>query len=301
MVLSVAASGTSPTYQWYLNGNPISGATSSTYSIESAQAGDAGAYTVAVTNAAGTVVSRVATLTIFSGTEAAAQEVAGTNGYFVTITNTVAFTATPDALSWEVQLPAGWSFVSSEGSAADVTPEIGDAGNLGWAWVTIPDSPIVFTYTVNIPFGSVGAQQIQSQIFLYDGGPQSEFMATPNPLTVDLTFFHSADEAAERIAQPEPTWTRVIELYNTRSGNLRTGCYLTDPTTEDGFKPDPSRPNTAAVVLPYYHSADESDVGFIDLSELTRVIELYNYHSGSSRTGQYHAAAGTEDGFAPGP
>jgi hypothetical protein len=41
--------------------------------------------------------------------------------------------------------------------------------------------------------------------------------------------------------------------------------------------------------------------GRIDLSELTRVIELYNYRVGTSRTGQYHVQTGTEDGFAPGP
>jgi len=34
--------------------------------------------------------------------------------------------------------------------------------------------------------------------------------------------------------------------------------------------------------------------------ELTHVIELYNYRSGTSRTGQYHVPAGAEDGFAPG-
>jgi hypothetical protein len=31
------------------------------------------------------------------------------------------------------------------------------------------------------------------------------------------------------------------------------------------------------------------------------VIELYNYRVGTSRTGQYHVQAGTEDGYAPGP
>lgn len=31
------------------------------------------------------------------------------------------------------------------------------------------------------------------------------------------------------------------------------------------------------------------------------MIELYNYRSGTTRTGQYKAQAGTEDGFAPGP
>ena len=38
----------------------------------------------------------------------------------------------------------------------------------------------------------------------------------------------------------------------------------------------------------------------INLLELTRVIELYHYRSGTVRTGQYHVQAGTEDGFAPG-
>jgi hypothetical protein len=49
------------------------------------------------------------------------------------------------------------------------------------------------------------------------------------------------------------------------------------------------------------HSADTNRDSKISLLELTRVIELYNYRSGSSRTGQYKLQSGTEDGFAPGP
>ena len=43
------------------------------------------------------------------------------------------------------------------------------------------------------------------------------------------------------------------------------------------------------------------DYGKLSLTEITRVIELYNTYSGSTRTGQYHAQALTEDGFAPWP
>jgi len=64
--LSVTVTGTSPTYQWYLNNLPISGATSMTYSIANAQASNAGLYTVVVTNAAGTVISQAAQLTVVS-------------------------------------------------------------------------------------------------------------------------------------------------------------------------------------------------------------------------------------------
>jgi hypothetical protein len=64
----------------------------------------------------------------------------------------------------------------------------------------------------------------------------------------------------------------------------------------------------STVALTRYHSADTRGAatgtardGAIDLFELTRVIELYNTRSGTTRTGQYHVQSGTEDGFAPGP
>lgn len=63
--LSVTASGTpTPTYQWHKNGVPIPGATATTLSIASAQPSDAGAYTVLVSNAAGSVWSAAAHVTV---------------------------------------------------------------------------------------------------------------------------------------------------------------------------------------------------------------------------------------------
>lgn len=54
----------SPTLQWQKAGVNIAGATSATYSIASAVAGDAGSYTVVATNAGGVVTSTAATLTV---------------------------------------------------------------------------------------------------------------------------------------------------------------------------------------------------------------------------------------------
>jgi kumamolisin len=51
-------------YQWYFNGSALSGQTSSTYLNGNATAGDAGSYTVVVSNAAGSVTSSAATLTV---------------------------------------------------------------------------------------------------------------------------------------------------------------------------------------------------------------------------------------------
>jgi hypothetical protein len=63
---SVTASGTGPfTYQWYENGTPITGATSSTYTTSATAAGQSGTiFTVVVTNASGSVTSGPATLTV---------------------------------------------------------------------------------------------------------------------------------------------------------------------------------------------------------------------------------------------
>jgi glucose/arabinose dehydrogenase len=63
---TVAANGTAPlAYQWQRNGTDIAGATSASYTIASAQAGDNGArFRVRVSNSAGGVTSNEATLTV---------------------------------------------------------------------------------------------------------------------------------------------------------------------------------------------------------------------------------------------
>ncbi|GAB5559106.1 MAG: hypothetical protein SynsKO_07530 [Synoicihabitans sp.] len=50
-----------------------------------------------------------------------------------------------------------------------------------------------------------------------------------------------------------------------------------------------------------FHDADTNQDSQLDLSELLRVIEIYNTRDGTTRTGQYHPDSTTEDGFAPGP
>jgi Ig-like domain-containing protein/immunoglobulin I-set domain protein/uncharacterized protein DUF642 len=51
-------------YQWKFNSQPIAGATSTSYTVANAQAANAGAYTVTVSNNAGSVTSSAATLTV---------------------------------------------------------------------------------------------------------------------------------------------------------------------------------------------------------------------------------------------
>jgi hypothetical protein len=75
--LSVVGSGTGPfTYQWMKAGVAISGATSSTYTIASVAATDAGAYSVKITGPVGNVTSTAATLTVVTPPAVTVQPVA---------------------------------------------------------------------------------------------------------------------------------------------------------------------------------------------------------------------------------
>jgi hypothetical protein len=64
---TVGASGNGPlTYQWLMNGSPIAGATAATLTLPAVQTSDAGTYSVTVGNAAGSVTSMGAVLSVFA-------------------------------------------------------------------------------------------------------------------------------------------------------------------------------------------------------------------------------------------
>jgi hypothetical protein len=89
VMLSVTASSIlGPTYQWYFNGTALGGATDSSLSLNSVLAANAGAYTVVVTNALGSVTSNQATLTVSTATPVPAAGSGGggaIEGWFVLV------------------------------------------------------------------------------------------------------------------------------------------------------------------------------------------------------------------------
>lgn len=97
---SVVANGTATlTYQWYLNGIAVMGATNSSYTISGATSTNAGTYTAIVANLYGTVISSNAALTLTSTntgpTLAAISDYTINPGYVLDVTNVATDTNLP--------------------------------------------------------------------------------------------------------------------------------------------------------------------------------------------------------------
>jgi alpha-tubulin suppressor-like RCC1 family protein len=302
VVFSAEAGGTGAlTYQWTRNGSPIPGATGANFTLPRVQSADVGVYAVTVSNSVGAVTSSSASLEIAPAGSVviATQAVPGSEyraGSTVTVNNTFSFGSGVTGLAWQLILPAGWSYVSGGGAEGEIKPTVGTTELLEWAWSSTPVSPATFTVTLSVPASETGAKALSALVISRSNGTANTELVNPSPLNLSSTpTLHSADTNRDRrISLLE--LTRVIELYNARSGSVRTGQYTEQAGSEDGFMA-----GTAGALLTRYHSADSNNDGRISLLELTRVIELYNYRQGTVRTGQYRPQSGTEDGFAPGP
>jgi hypothetical protein len=140
IVLSVTASYVS-SYQWNFNGTPIAGATSSTYTIPTAAAGNAGNYSVTLTNGAGSVTSTVATIAVGS------QITSNPTSVTILATQTATFSVTaqgltPFAYQW-FQIPAGsatGTAIPGATSNTYTTPPVDASFNGDQYYATVTDS-----------------------------------------------------------------------------------------------------------------------------------------------------------------
>jgi len=95
---SVVAGGTAPlACQWHFNSAPVSGATNASLTLTNVQTTNAGSYTVVVTNAAGSITSAVAVLTV-------------TNPV-VTLSLSGGGVTPPNGFTFQVLVPTGLTYV----------------------------------------------------------------------------------------------------------------------------------------------------------------------------------------------
>ncbi len=162
VTFSVTASGTGLTYQWLRNGVPVAGATNASYTIASAQVGDAGTYTVRITSGANTetpsaklvvdasagapvsITSNPANRTVEVGQSASFAVAAtgtGTLAYqwlkndapiagATAATYTIAAVQAADAGSYSARVSVGSASVTSAAAVLTVTAGASNAGRL---------------------------------------------------------------------------------------------------------------------------------------------------------------------------
>lgn len=134
---SVTSSGTAPlSYQWRKNGTNISGATSSVYTKTNSTAGDAGTYSVVVSNVAGSTTSNNATLTVNAPNSLPTANITSpTNG----------------------TLYRGGDIISFTGNAND--PEDGTLSASAFSWV------VIFHHDIHTHPGPSAPQSVTSGTF----------------------------------------------------------------------------------------------------------------------------------------
>lgn len=306
--LRVDAVGEGLIYQWYEGqrgdiSKPLTGQNRSTLALSSVQG--TRSFWARVSSGARTLDSRTMTVTgSVLGPQISAKQEVGSFGYIpggrVVINVGAELLAAFSQLNFSVLLPAEWSYLSDNSPTATLRPSVGDAGILEWSWSASTVSAPSFSFVVAVPAGTSGKPAITTMVSGLRDGVTHQVLAQSDPLLVPVgPAYHSADtDRNSRISLLE--LTRVIELYGTRSAQVRTGAYRPDVLGEDGFAPDADRASGVTAVPATPHTADFNRDGRVSLLELTRVIELYNQRSGSVRTGEYFARGDTEDGFVPG-
>lgn len=147
ILLTVSAS-YATSYQWNLNSTPIPGATNPSYNVAAAASGDAGNYSVTVTNGVASVTSTVAIVAVGSSITS------NPTGLSLHPTQTAAFSIAaqgvgPLAYQW-YQIPSGGStgvLIISANLSTYTTPAIDLTNNGDQYYATVTDSCGVLTST----------------------------------------------------------------------------------------------------------------------------------------------------------
>jgi len=170
VTFSVSASGTAPfTYQWMLNGAPITGATGPSYVITNAQLSQSGnLYSVAVTNSVTTVTSNPATLTVTATLSA--------SYYFGTTDYSSQLLASSDVV------PYAGTFPITSGQPLSFTWSSGAANNQ-YIVVRYPSTESVKTTYSNAPLNNGLIPSIAFNAIVTFGGFNYIFSRSGNPFS----------------------------------------------------------------------------------------------------------------------
>jgi hypothetical protein len=308
-VLRVGVNGENLAYQWYQGqagdtSKPVAGATKSSLALSSVTA--SGTYWVRVSDgrrsvdSTATTVAPAAVSSVLSSTQTVAS-LGYIPGGRVAVSVDITVATDVSRLDLSVLPPTGWTLVTEDAASASARPNLGTTDVLDWSWTNAKAGKLSLRYVMAVPATASGGQNVTALVAGLVNGVTYQSLSKTDPLLVPPgPLMHSADtDHNRRISLLE--LTRVIELYSTRNGSVRTGAYAVSGAGEDGFAPDAARlPASTGQSLSALHTADTSRDGRLDLMELLRVIEIFNYRVGTVRTGDYFPRGDTEDGFVAG-
>jgi hypothetical protein len=189
-----------------------------------------------------------------------------------------------------------WTYVNCTGTNVPTAlPQAGDLGPWTFGFLTTPGSSVKFDVTLRY----TGPLALSSYSFVATPLVGTQDAVTTTGVVISATstvrqaVFHSADTNQDlKLSLSEIL--KVIQIYNTRKSDVRTGAYVYSGTS---FEPDPSVVAPVAPILTSStHSADVSSPtssttsnGAIEAAEVTKLIALAGFTVDGVRTGQYHA------------
>lgn len=245
ITLTVAASARVPmTYQWRRNGSPIPGATNAALTLVNPTEGDAGSYSVAVTNLAGTTASAAAALTLPAvvltpptiTAQPQAQAVLG--GQSVTLT-TVAAGSGSLTYQWQrdgTNLPGATNATlvvaaAQAGDAGGYTVEVRGAGGVvrsAIARVEVNTSRIV---NLSIRSAVTPSAPVLTVGFVVSGGSKSLLIRGTGPglgqfgLSGVLADPRLALFAAANVVANNDNWSSAANASDVAAGAARLGAF----------------------------------------------------------------------------
>ncbi len=232
ILLTVAASYAS-SYQWNLNGTAITGATNSSYTVSTAAAGDAGNYSVTVTNGAGSVTSSIAAVAVGSSITS------NPTGLSLHPTQTASFSVAgqgvgPLAYQW-YQIPSGGStgvLISGATLSSYTTPgvAVSNDGDQYYATVTdvcgtltSSDAPLAVT-AGNVP-PTITIQPV-GQTVTAGGTTSYSVVATGTPTLTYQWYLVPAGQATGGAIVGATSATYTVPATATTTGNDQDSYYV---------------------------------------------------------------------------
>jgi hypothetical protein len=320
-----------PTYQWRKNGSNIAGATLATLVVATPNTGAAANYSVRVSNSQGFVDSDPAVLTLSGPPVITRQPVGQSVGEGANVNLSVEATAVPaPSYQWR----RNGVNISGATNALLVLNGVTLANAGLYSVVVTNTAGTVFSDTVTlnvIPAGTTASHSVVgpgyvagktvtiSNTLTFPASTGSLGWQVLIPTGWSLAGSSVAISADAPTVSPAANATELLEwVWTTIPGSPLTFSYtLHAPASAAGnyslaaiaevreaghpatlmARPDP----LVLTAAPPHHSADTDRNWKIGLSELTRVVSLYNTRIGAERTGRYKVEVGSEDGFASDP